>query len=292
MIKYILLFILPCCSVAQLDSTSYGFETKKDQDLNYDARPFRFLTNSPGAIYQIFKSPFKKQYTTGFVATMIATGLLIPFDQPIADGVKHICRQVHLYSQTDYEVILKYKKARIIRIPRNLNSGLYMLGEGGTSVILAAGLYAYGKIFHDKRSVGVAWDLTETFITMGMSTQIIKRITGRESPFRATADGGVWRPLPGFIEYQTNTSRYDAFPSGHLATMMATVTTLCLNYPHKKWLKPVGYGIIGLTGIAMINTDVHWISDYPLALALGFVASNITFNRNHRKSKLYAKSII
>ncbi|MGB5026232.1 MAG: phosphatase PAP2 family protein [Saprospiraceae bacterium] len=286
MLKCLFFLILPILCFAQQDSSQLEHETEIGLALNSKSKPFRFLTNTPGDVYQIFKSPFKKQYTTGFVATMIATGLLIPFDQPIADGVKHICRQMHLYSQTDYEVILKYKKARIIRIPRNLNSGLYQLGEGGTSVILAAGLFAYGKLFHDKRSVGVAWDLTETFITMGMSTQIIKRITGRESPFRATADGGIWRPLPGFVEYQTNTSRYDAFPSGHLATMMATVTTLVLNYPNKKWLKPVGYGIIGLTAIAMINTDVHWISDYPLALALGFVAAKITFNRNHRSLNL------
>jgi len=286
MLKCLLFLILPILCFTQQDSSQLEHETEIGLALNSKSKPFRFLTNTPGELYQIFKSPFKKQYTTGFVATMVATGLLIPFDQPIADGVKHICRQVHLYSQTDYEVILKYKKARIIRIPRNLNSGLYQLGEGGTSVMLAAGLFAYGKLFDDKRSEGVAWDLTETFITMGMSTQIIKRITGRESPFRATADGGIWRPLPGFVEYQTNTSRYDAFPSGHLATMMATVTTLVLNYPNKKWLKPVGYGIIGLTAIAMINTDVHWISDYPLALALGFVAAKITFNRNHRSLNL------
>jgi membrane-associated phospholipid phosphatase len=286
MLKCLFFLILPILCFAQQDSSQLEHETEIGLALISKSKPFRFLTNTPGDVYQIFKSPFKKQYTTGFVATMVATGLLIPFDQSIADGVKHICRQMHLYSQTDYEVILKYKKARIIRIPRNLNSGLYQLGEGGTSVLLAAGLFAYGKLFHDNRSVGVAWDLTETFITMGMSTQIIKRITGRESPFRATADGGIWRPLPGFVEYQTNTSRYDAFPSGHLATMMATVTTLVLNYPNKKWLKPVGYGIIGLTAIAMINTDVHWISDYPLALALGFVAAKITFNRNHRSLNL------
>lgn len=285
MLKFFVFLVLPLFCYPQRDTSFENSASNQEDLLNYKSKPFRFLTNTPGDLYQIFSSPFKKQYTTGFVATMVATGLLIPFDQPIADGVKHICRQIHLYSQTDYEVILKYKKARIIRIPRNLNSGLYQLGEGGTSVMLAAGLFTYGKIFHDKRSVGVAWDLTETFITMGMSTQIIKRITGRESPFRATADGGIWRPLPGFVEYQTNTSRYDAFPSGHLATMMATVTTLVLNYPHKKWLKPVGYGIIGLTALAMINTDVHWISDYPLALALGFVAAKITFNRNHRNPK-------
>lgn len=285
MLKFFVFLVLPLFCYPQRDTSFENSASNQEDLLNYKLKPFRFLTNTPGDLYQIFSSPFKKQYTTGFVATMVATGLLIPFDQPIADGVKHICRQVHLYSQTDYEVILKYKKARIIRIPRNLNSGLYQLGEGGTSVMLAAGLFTYGKIFHDKRSVGVAWDLTETFITMGMSTQIIKRITGRESPFRATADGGIWRPLPGFVEYQTNTSRYDAFPSGHLATMMATVTTLVLNYPHKRWLKPVGYGTIGLTALAMINTDVHWISDYPLALALGFVAAKITFNRNHRNPK-------
>lgn len=287
MLKCLLFLILPILSFAQQDSSRLEHETEIGLALNSKSKPFRFLTNTPGDLYQIFSSPFKKQYTTSFVATMVATGLLIPFDQPIAEGVQHICRQIHMYSLTDYDVILKYKKARIIRIPRNLNSGLYQLGEGGTSVMLAAGLFAYGKIFHDKRSVGVAWDLTETFITMGMSTQIIKRITGRESPFRATADGGIWRPLPGFVEYQTNTSRYDAFPSGHLATMMATVTTLVLNYPNKKWLKPVGYGIIGLTAVAMINTDVHWISDYPLALALGFVAAKITFNRNNRSPKTY-----
>lgn len=292
-IKTVLSFLVIICQISfiakgqdtlKLLETSAVFE-----DLNNKPKPYRFITNIPDDLKQIFCSPFKKEHMTGFLITVAATSVLIPFDQQIANGLKQFCRQIHLYSQTDFAVPLKIGKAKIIRIPRNLNSGLYQLGEGGTSMILATGLFVYGKLAHDKKSVGVALDLTETFITMGLSTQIIKRITGRESPFRATADGGIWRPLPSFKAYQTNTSRYDAFPSGHLATMMATVTTLTLNYPQKKWIKPVGYSIIGLTGLAMINTDVHWISDYPLALALGYIASRITFYKNHRGKKGFSK---
>ena len=59
-------------------------------------------------------------------------------------------------------------------------------------------------------------------------------------------------------------------------------------YPEKKWIKPVGYSLIGLTGFAMMNNKVHWAGDYPLAIALGYVAGCITVNRHlhHKKSIL------
>jgi hypothetical protein len=66
--------------------------------------------------------------------------------------------------------------------------------------------------------------------------------------------------------------------------MMATVTTLVMNYPTKKWIKPVGYSIMALTSLVMINSDVHWISDYPLAIALGYISAKITHQKNHPKN--------
>jgi len=69
-------------------------------------------------------------------------------------------------------------------------------------------------------------------------------------------------------------------PSGHMATMMGTVTVLTLNYPEKKWIKPVGYGIMGLIGFAMMNNDVHWASDYPLAIGVGYVTAQATVRLN------------
>jgi membrane-associated phospholipid phosphatase len=113
-------------------------------------------------------------------------------------------------------------KIRLLKYPKNVNTALYQIGEGGTSMYLAGGLWIYGKLTHDYRAVQTAGDLAETFIVMGVSTQILKRISGRESPFVATKPGGAWRPLPSFKEYQSHVPHYDAFPSGHLATMMAT----------------------------------------------------------------------
>ena len=127
---------------------------------------------------------------------------------------------------------------------------------------------------------------------MGVTTQILKRISGRESPFKATVPGGKWSPLPSFKNYQTRTSSYDAFPSGHLATMVATVTVLTNDYPEKRWIKPLGISLIGLTSWAMLNTEVHWISDYPLAIAIGYLSGKLTTLRHKRQHKPDSKRII
>jgi hypothetical protein len=109
----------------------------------------------------------------------------------------------------------------------NLNSSLYQLGEVGTSMLLIGGFWIYGKSNNDWRVEQTAYDLGETLITMELSIQILK------SPFVFTTPGGIWHPLPSFSTYQNNTSSYDANPSGHLATMMATVTVIKKNYPEK-----------------------------------------------------------
>ncbi|MFT3825641.1 MAG: phosphatase PAP2 family protein [Chitinophagaceae bacterium] len=248
------------------------------------ARPEKwgFIKHVPGDLWQIAKVPFKKENLKGLAIVAASTAILIPFDQDILDGIKKASDKVDLRRETDYRVLLKFGDTKIFKVPGNINSALYQLGEGGTSMMVAGGLYLYGKINKDYRALQTASDITETFITMGITTQIIKRISGRQSPFMSTQRGGAWNPFPSFKEYQVNTSNYDAFPSGHLATMMATVTVLTTNYPEKQWLKVVGYGLIGLTGWAMVNTDVHWVGDYPLGLALGYISGKITCLR-HKK---------
>jgi len=242
-----------------------------------------FITHVPNDLWQIAKSPFKKENLRGVVAVALSTAILIPLDQPLLDGVKNFSTNIHLQAETDYHVIVRSGNTKILKIPKNFNTALYQVGEGGTSMMLAGGLFIYGKLNKDYRALQTASDITETFITMGITTQLLKRSFGRQSPFMSTQRGGAWQPFPSFHDYQTNTSNYDAFPSGHLATMMATVTVLAFNYPEKKWIKPVGYSLIGLSGWAMMNTDVHWIGDYPLALALGYISAKITCLR-HKKA--------
>ena len=74
---------------------------------------------------------------------------------------------------------------------------------------------------------------------------------------------------------------YDAFPTGHLATAMATVTVIADNYPEYHFIRPVGYGLMGLLGYSMLNNGVHWACDYPVGIALGYAFAKIAV-RNGR----------
>lgn len=258
-----------------------------EREMVFDSRGvFHFVRDLPDDMWQIAKSPFKKSNLKGLGLVAASSAILLPLDQLLIDNVRKISRDIHLSDVNRYGVALGAGKLKFIKYPENLNSGLYQMGEGGTSMFLAGGLWIYGKIKKDYRAIQTAGDLAETFIIMGVTTQILKRISGRESPFVATAKGGVWRPFPSFAAYQKNTPRYDAYPSGHLATMMATVTVLSSNYPEKKWIKPVGYTVMGLSAWAMMNTEVHWISDYPLALALGYLSGKISSSRHLKKPAL------
>lgn len=252
---------------------------------------FRNLAKAPADLWYITKSPIQKRNWVGLTVVAASTAIFIAKDQQIISWVRNRSNEIGLNPQTDYNILLKFGTTKIIKIPRNLNTALYQIGEGGTSMMLAGGLWIYGKIKKDRRAINTATDLAETFVTMGVTTQIIKRITGRESPFLATQSGGRWRPFPSFTDYQRNTSSYDAFPSGHLSTMMATVTVLSYNYPEKKWIKPVGYTLMGLSAWAMMNTEVHWAGDYPLAIAIGYLSGKVTTWRHRTKTKQITKAI-
>ncbi|HQW84773.1 MAG TPA: phosphatase PAP2 family protein [Ferruginibacter sp.] len=263
-------------------------------DTLYFGKPnmLRNISQVPSNMWQIAKSPFQKKNWIGLSVVAVTTTLLIVKDQDIIKWVRSTSDGIGLKPETNFKVALKVGNTKILKIPQNINTTLYQLGEGGTSMMLAGGLWIYGKINKDWRAINTANDLAETFVTMGLTTQILKRVTGRESPFMATANGGSWTAFPAFAAYQKNTSAYDAFPSGHLATLMATVTVLSANYPEKKWIKPVGYTLMLLSGWAMMNTEVHWAGDYPLAIAVGYLSGKITTWRHKANNRQFTKAVI
>jgi membrane-associated phospholipid phosphatase len=143
-------------------------------------------------------------------------------------------------------------------------------GDGRTQFGLAAGFAAYGFAAGDQRALRTASQTTETILACGVVIQVLKHITGRESPKVSTEPGGAWRFFPNQIEYHRHVPHYDAYPSGHVATALATVVVIGENYPEITWIKPVGYTLTGLLAVAMVTTGIHWYSDYPLAIALGY----------------------
>ncbi len=72
-----------------------------------------------------------------------------------------------------------------------------------------------------------ASQIAQGMVACGITTQVLKHITGRETPSRATQDGGIWRFFPNQKDYHEKVPKYDAFPSGHLATAMMTLDSNC-----------------------------------------------------------------
>lgn len=249
-------------------------------------RNLGFILDLPKDAAGIASQTFKKESVKPLLYIAGSTALLLLTDQSIADGVTQFSRNIHLYSEEKNVNLLNFKMGEknvsLLRLPANVNTGIYQIGQGFPSLLIGAGLFTYGKIKKDYRALSTASQLAEAFILMGVSTQIVKRITGRQSPSEATVAGGKWRPFPSFSEFQNHTPNYDAFPSGHLATLMSSVTIFSENYPEKKWIKPVGYSLTGLVAYAMINNEVHWASDYPLALGMGFLCAKQVLKHNRK----------
>ena len=144
------------------------------------------------------------------------------------------------------------------------------LGDGRPQFGLSAAFALYGFAADDPRALRTASQTVEAILACGIVVQVFKHVTGRESPLVSSKPGGVWDFFPNQIEYHRHVPKYDAFPSGHIATALATVTVVAENYPEWTWVRPVGYTIVALIGISMANTGIHWYSDYPLGLAMGY----------------------
>jgi prolyl-tRNA synthetase len=72
-------------------------------------------------------------------------------------------------------------------------------------------------------------------------------------------------------------------PSGHIATFMSTITIIATNYPEYKWIKPVGYSAMSLLAFNMVSGKVHWVSDYPIGILIGYVMGKQIANRRITK---------
>ena len=152
------------------------------------------------------------------------------------------------------------------------------LGDGRLHAGIAAAFAGYGLITDDSRALRTASQTVEAFLATGLTVQLLKRITGRESPICATRNKGRWKFFPHPGTYEKNQPSFYAYPSGHISTAMATLTVIAENYPRQTWIKPVGYTMIGALGVGLVAKGMHWYSDLPLGIALGYVFGRTVAN--------------
>ncbi len=153
---------------------------------------------------------------------------------------------------------------------QHTSDAVVRMGDGTTHAAIAAGFGVYGFVARDSRAMETGGQIIEALLATGITVQLMKRISGRESPQTAPNGTSRWRPFPSLAGYQRNQPKYYSFPSGHIATTMATLTVIEENYPEAHWLRPVGYVALAGLGVSLVNVRYHWFSDLPLGLLLGY----------------------
>jgi len=248
-----------------------SYTLKDGSTLTY-AKPglWRTIGSGPSDWGTFVKESFSKDNLPWLAFLAASTFVLVEHDEKLYDHTKRLGRKLRISSKDNTKTYLKINGISVFRGPSDAGSAMYFLGDGWVNIGLFGYFETYGWLKKDWRAAQTGHQLAEGLLVTGFTTQIMKRVTGRETPRAATAPGGVWRMFPSFKDFQAHRTRYDAVPSGHMATGMMTVTVIAANYPDNKYVKPIGYTLLTALGFQMVNNGVHWASDYPLGLAVGY----------------------
>ena len=265
--------LIPTSSSIALSDTSALYHPTETDYFYYTSPSFGgTLTNIFRNLYELPSFAFRQETIYPWIAIGISTGILYYYDKPILDAAQKFGSFIGIPGEDNKQVNI-FTESLPINVPGDLGFALYFIGDGITELMINAGFYSYGLAANDIRALSTAAQLTEGLAVTGIVIQTLKRTTGRQSPFvvdQNDPERGSWELFPNQIDYQNNVPSYDAFPSGHLATAMMTFTVISENYPEYKWISPLGYTLMSLLSFQMLNNGVHWASDYPLAIGIGY----------------------
>lgn len=242
------------------NKTEYLQDPSSDAEYVYVPNWHEFITNTPSNMFGVVSNSFTSENlpVLGYLGAL-TTALVI------TDPVTH----------SAVKTFFKNNKPL-----KNFGNYAVYIGDGRVEFGIGALFALYGGIFGDNRALRTGLQCTEAIISNGIMVQLLKRITGRESPLTASSSSGTWRFFPNVIKYQKNQPKYYSFPSGHLSTIMTAITVISENYPESNYIKPVGYSLMGILGVGLVSKDMHWFSDFPLAMALGYEFGKIVTLRN------------
>jgi len=283
------LLVNVCCAVYSEESAGNNdksvmiYHVSPDTDYAY-SRPktFSFLTNSPKDLVTFCKDTFQKKNILSISMILGATGILLVYDQKLVDAAHKFGQRNNISGADRMVTAARAFGHPIVRLPADFGSALYFLGDGWTHTAITATFFTYGMITSDNRALTTSSELAEGLITTAFTTQFLKHITGRQDPSTATMDGGKWTFFPNQATYLKHVPFFDAFPTGHLATAMMVVTIIADNYPEHTYIRPLGYSLMTLLGFQMLNNGVHWASDYPVGIAIGYMLAKVSLANGNR----------
>lgn len=250
-------------------------------------RPLDFAKRFPVDIVTYGKDTFQKKNIKWMALIVASTALLIVYDQVLVDKARNLGDHLGITHTQYQETVVSMpfgngKRVDLLEGPFDSGSALYYIGDGWVDVGVAGTFLGYGLIKSDNRALQTSSELAESILASGSIVQVLKHITGRESPFTTNTPRGNWRFFPNQIAYAHDVPKHDAFPTGHLAAFTSMFTVLSENYNDYHFIRPLGYVLGTVLGFQMLNNGVHWASDYPLGIAIGYGCGAIAVRQGRR----------
>lgn len=202
--------------------------------------------------------------TGAFVAGTIAA---TPFDERISTGLRAgwLQRDRGLRNSADF-----------------VDAGL---GSPG-AILIAGGLFAGAWLAHDRPLAGVGIDLGEAVGASGVTTELIKFITGRARPSENPGNSADWAVGRGFTH-----DGYASFPSATTTLAFALASAGSVDatraWPHTRvWLPALFYSAATAVGVSRVYRQEHWASNVVFGAGMGTVAGLLAtrFNFLHRNN--------
>ena len=216
---------------------------------------YQMITEVPKDEYSFFRNTFSASDIPTVGGIAVLTGTLMRFDKSGWVYDKNLYHSSSLF--------------------RNTSDVSVYIGNGQFHFILSALFATYGIIDQNQTALKTASNIVEAELSAGLLVQILKRVTGRESPGGSDKSLGDWKFFPSIKEYQKDQPKYYSFPSGHLAATTAVLTVIANDYPQFTWFRPVSYCALGILGISLVSHGMHWYSDLPLGFFIGYSIGNI-----------------
>ncbi len=154
-------------------------------------------------------------------------------------------------------------------------------GGGPGPFILGAGFFAVGKATGSHALASAGAHVTESVLLAATITALGKGVAGRALPGVQTSEEFEWGR--GFHH---GNGPFVSFPSGHTAAAFAMASALTGEANNwrpglRRYVAPVSYLAATAIGVARLYQNVHWVSDLPLAAAIGTWAGLTVENRAH-----------
>lgn len=237
----------------------------------------QIVTGIPQSAVRTLKTSFSKDAIVPWSIIAVSSYGLYSADQEILEEVQRWGRDAKVGNSDNTKTIIEAGPYPLFRFPSDTGSALYYLGDGWTHATIAGSFLLTGQFVEGNRAHNTGLEILHGMFVSTIFSQTLKRSTGRESPSQATKDRGSWRPFTDPRKYGQNTARYDAFPSGHVMTATLTFTVINENYPEYWYVTlPIAGVWITALGLQMVNNGVHWASDYPLGMAIGYVVGRMS----------------